>query len=887
MATAAYSDPWIPSRLLVPWSSRVSFSGSVCGLPGRECGCWRYQACKKIPGFEFNELKKHAVYPAGQRDPGQLQAWLVVRVGPDGNIEVSNRDLADFDDWRMLPRHHSVAFGFEAPLERLQPVWLECLAWVEEKDEHQEITEWAQGSGEEDDLGESLRPRSRVQPGLAAPSLYDCFKDLLFRPFDLSALARGARLSIADLLGRYLDSRCELFRGHDLGQHLGVSWCHLQVLLWNRFVKERPGRGRGRKEPAGGGADPILLSHYGISFSYVEPGSRELQFLDGLRFGGLDFIQKPQERLSQYIHFSLPLIVGQRSERPETALTYADCLAPEHRDQILPTEIDRSYLTFLCEEISAYLLFWILARLLARPEPSQACADRVKEILGGESSTETCQALLESEICLPLEDGIFRRELIEGVAAGHTGFLGFFPRPVSFRRVLETVDLHRGGEPLLQVARFLQNEFDSRQGGIDRLGFRLLPMYRDLGWDVCEELSSLDLGSCKGEDFSLEKPNGLQLLAWILRSLGAPLLEQGGSALTTLARRLPRDSVFPFAHVLTHWPLGYGVRRYFIFPIWESVIDGQGRPSIFAHAFSRRPGETRGEIETEARYLQEQLLLFGRLIAQSYYDRKLQEMQIAGAIYNIGHPLKRRVDAVRASLNFLLDDVERNEETGQIVAHIHTAGRRATRVANLGHVLDVFSAGLTGAARSEIFLRKPEWHSFASYRLDSGLSQATEIPSSSTISRLMLLPVSPQSPGEHEVACWIPGEKGLFRPADLFYDEMLFELLMNAGKHGDSDGGYVEVTVSVEDIDTAALPLPALVFRNRCLDEARIGKLPIRPGIWTRWNAGTRAPVGGLFFLSNLLVGFNLGDLWAQVESHDDGSFFAVALRLNGLRKVG
>jgi hypothetical protein len=876
--TKPHSDAWIPPELLVPWSSRVSFSSSVCGLPGRKCGCWRWRQLESK--VRFTEQRDQAISPSIARDVhNRWYRWLVFHIGlqhDDLQFVVCSR-TADLDRQRELKERHSIIFGFTDSDLLQRPTSIECRAWVESAKNHFEIEDWTLDGGEGAEH--------------AVPSLYDCFGGRLFDPVEIEALGPGTRIAIADLIGRHLDNQCSKFRRHVRDLQFGVSWCHLEVQLLLRWSAEpNDMQAEGPEDGREWRSRPYLLSDYGISFSDVDPATRKLRDLDVPRFGGLEFNQGSSR--SGTLEAGRSLVVGLRSRQADAALTYADCLAPEHRHQILPSELDSSYLSFTHEEIAAYLLFWLLALVLGSEDPDNAgCIAALVTLIESDDPFPAFATLLVAKLHLPWEGEVLKRPSLDASDTEVDAGLGVFRSPVPFGQALTLAGLDHGGEALVRVAEFLLREFHPAGSQPGSLGFRRLPMYEKLGWQACAELVQLGVAPhlLVGEERD-------RLLVLVLRSLGGALIQghrDSPGALRDLARQLPRASVFPFARVLDQWPRAAAVRRYFIFPIWESIIDGRNCPSIFAHVFSCRPAAGRKEVEAEGKYLQEQLLLFGRFIAQSYYDRQLQEIhaqrQIAAAAYNIGHPLKRRVDVLRASLTSLLDleDEEGRIEPVRLTARVRAVGDHAKRVSNLGHILNVLSDRLTKATHAGIFLRKAEWHATEPYRFAQGLTRLQTMPMPIGMPRVEIRGNGGDLLARYAIACRTDAETGRsFRPADMFYDEMLFEAFTNAAKHGVATEGVVEVECSVESLALAAGAHSAVVFRNRCAGEPRPERSEAASATWCRWKVDDRAAVGGLFFIANLLTELDLGAVWTQAQRREQGWAFALALSLNGLNEV-
>jgi hypothetical protein len=340
------------------------------------------------------------------------------------------------------------------------------------------------------------------------------------------------------------------------------------------------------------------------------------------------------------------------------------------------------------------------------------------------------------------------------------------------------------------------------------------------------------------------------------------------------------------------------------------LIGDEYRPSIFAHVFSAcRPSDDGGPstdipdrpqpldsqllggaarfpasgeeaTQEEAQFLITQLLPIGRLIAQSTYDDQLRRSQIesrlAAAAYSIGHPMKRRVDSVRAALNSMLD--LRPDDDAK--ALIHDAGRAALRVSRLGHILDVLSDVLQSSESENVFQHKDEWRADGPFDL-AGLLESLDGVCLAPGVRQVRIPLAASIEGAR-IGCWLRDRDGqLYRPADLFYDELFYELFLNAAKHGVGDTSEVSVEVRCQELTIRDVQIQAVTVVNGI--DSRDERLEAP---WAVWNEGDDAPVGGLYFLASLLHRAALGRLWTRTEQRNGEFVFVVALELNGLESI-
>lgn len=885
-------DLWVPAHLLVPWSSRVGFSKSVCGLPSQE-GCWRHRRCNVLGNTNaLGRLVKLAVASSRGTSRPRRSAWLVfLRPAEPASAAVEqhfSRSGDEVDELWKRPGYHSVVLELDRSGSDLRPYSYSCRAWNGK--DHQEISDW--------------RDRQNDQ---APPSLFQCFGKELFRARDLSSVRKDLRASIADLIQSFLDRECREFRVHGRGAHFGVSWCHLDLYLQERSVNERAlGREKTREERRhdAGGA-PFSINDYLITFSLINPSSLRLEHLEEPHVLNLD-TEGDFRELRRSISGALPLWATPNGvERSAESVCYADCLTTRSREQLLAAEIDNSFLRISVPEITVYLLDWLLARVLAVGDLHGKVAHHLHRLVEMDDElVPAMEALLECDVRLDPDPRLFDPTELTTLDRDSKALLGAFPDVVPFGSILKAVDLQRGGVPLLEVVRFLSRKFRED-------GYRDLPMFSDLGWRTDRRLAETDWEQVEGAALCLDgvsRPRALEVLARVIRTIAREHVSLTAEHAEARSRRLTSRSVFPIAHLLTHWPPQKGVHTYYVFPIWESLIGDEYRPSIFAHVFSAyRPlgpegprdsclaeaqegdsseGTSHGHAAREqlageeAQFLLRQLLPFGRLIAQSTYDDQLRRSQVesrlAAAAYSIGHPMKRRVDSVHATLNSMLD-LKPNADTEAL---IHDAGRAALRVSRLGHVLDVLSDVLKSSEVKEIFQKKKEWRSEETLPLVDlvkPMDGACLAPGTWPVRSP--LTASIESTG---IGCWLRDQDDrLYRPADLFYEELVYELFLNAAKHGKPDGDRVPVEVSCREVTVRDGPVRAVTLANGIEPCDETSESP-----WQIWNEKGDAPVGGLYFLTGLLHRAGLGRLWTRRALRRGAPIFLVALELNGLESI-
>ena len=266
-----------------------------------------------------------------------------------------------------------------------------------------------------------------------------------------------------------------------------------------------------------------------------------------------------------------------------------------------------------------------------------------------------------------------------------------------------------------------------------------------------------------------------------------------------------------------------------------------------------------------------------------YKDSESSRMLAMGA-YKIGHPLKERADSARSALQEAIISLKEDPEA--VPFWLDHALARVDRVRKLGHLLDLLSRVIENPGGHH-FLAKSEWHDEEPYSLADGLLRNQQLLLKGN-SQLDLDPQPFQKTwlDNLEVVGWItrPHERDC-RPGNIFYDEILAELLNNAFKYmmPALDGRRVLT------IDTAQSPdgPMMLVFRNRCsareaIERLQVGTDPRQD--WTQFDIKRRVSVGGIYYLAVFLQYAGVGTIWARVTERADGAYLDIGIAFRNLK---
>ena len=281
---------------------------------------------------------------------------------------------------------------------------------------------------------------------------------------------------------------------------------------------------------------------------------------------------------------------------------------------------------------------------------------------------------------------------------------------------------------------------------------------------------------------------------------------------------------------------------------------------------------------------------------QKAKDESERARELAVAAYKIGHPMKHRVGPVRMSLKWFKDRASEGRIPEKDAWAEALWGLRALkRVEALGHILDVLSRALGSRTadsdeKERVFLVKEEWRDANNYDLTSRINElASEANKLQEDDDRKMVVQGPSGADGREpvIRPWIQSDQEAYRPADLFYNEILTELLANALRKGHEQAGrLVHVEWSFKKITDPAsgVSQTALVLSNPCpYGEAR-SRTAVSSDAWEPWTSPDRSAVGGVLFLAQLLEYTGMGRLFVRI-SHDSGELgtFSVGLWLSGL----
>jgi hypothetical protein len=247
----------------------------------------------------------------------------------------------------------------------------------------------------------------------------------------------------------------------------------------------------------------------------------------------------------------------------------------------------------------------------------------------------------------------------------------------------------------------------------------------------------------------------------------------------------------------------------------------------------------------------------------------IKQLDFAEAAYSIGHPLKNRIMPIAASLEALQRNVGLVTDNTIQQRLKHSVAQAKTSLyllGDLGHILDVTSRCIRGQEREKVFLAsgKHEWRNCAEpYRLVERLLAIVGRPLPPLCNPSVQVVFQPPNV-DIIVRLWISeGTAGdSCRPSNLFYDEILQELVINAARHANTPLDLpVVMQVGVETIPALSKSetFPAVTISNKCAPLAGVNQLGLREGEWFLFDAGVKCTEGGLPILTTFMQVTGLG----------------------------
>jgi hypothetical protein len=264
----------------------------------------------------------------------------------------------------------------------------------------------------------------------------------------------------------------------------------------------------------------------------------------------------------------------------------------------------------------------------------------------------------------------------------------------------------------------------------------------------------------------------------------------------------------------------------------------------------------------------------------------VKRLDFAEAAYGIGHPMKNRVMPLSRALDQLEADITDGRSPNELRRSIGEARTSLRIIENLGHVLDTLSRGIKKEEKERVFLAKPkDWTMQQAYDLSTAFRNICKRPLPASCSQTVNL-ILDEAGQQMWIDPWIAqsGEDKC-RPHDLFYDEIIQEVIINAARHSQVDP--VEVRVSNAMIQNLESSFFSVIVSNYCDKPQSLQELNLPSGKWKAFELSAKGAAGGLPILTTFLQTTGLGkELLVRIDAEQRGIRFSVALPFEGLRRM-
>lgn len=263
-------------------------------------------------------------------------------------------------------------------------------------------------------------------------------------------------------------------------------------------------------------------------------------------------------------------------------------------------------------------------------------------------------------------------------------------------------------------------------------------------------------------------------------------------------------------------------------------------------------------------------------------DEARRRLDLAGAVYAIGHPLKHRLGKLRGAFETVLQSAKngRNSSERRAIDTFASAfDTRLVAVTNTAKCVDLMAEQCRCDGNPGVFDRAKDFLVEQPYpllkRLQATIAELQPdlnvvISDEGLLGRAYVRPTIGRSP-----AC---------RLFDPFFDDLLYELVTNAETKVPADNR--SLTISLRDLapelgSVQEVPSWSLELLNPTREVEFSRRLNLVPGEWRRWDISPSGPQGGLRLVAVALRSTECGDVWARPERGEENHWgFRIAIRL-------
>jgi hypothetical protein len=264
-------------------------------------------------------------------------------------------------------------------------------------------------------------------------------------------------------------------------------------------------------------------------------------------------------------------------------------------------------------------------------------------------------------------------------------------------------------------------------------------------------------------------------------------------------------------------------------------------------------------------------------------SRARRNAELAESVYAVGHPLKNRFARAKQRVMQAKAQIMNNPpEIDFAKSWLQLAEQHIESAIATGAVMDllarVCSAGGSVGNLDKRFYSSQPFHFGA--RVAEVIHELAAGGETLYVQDEDLLTIA-----SCRVSAWMTTSRGRQRLFDTFYDDIIFELLINAFLNAPISSKRLKCGTESIALD-GDKSLQFLTFCNPTTESDEnefVQRLKLRPNHWSKWDTSSGGPRGGLRLLANQLSFTSAGVLVAKPYKCDDKWWFAIALHLEGM----
>jgi hypothetical protein len=288
-------------------------------------------------------------------------------------------------------------------------------------------------------------------------------------------------------------------------------------------------------------------------------------------------------------------------------------------------------------------------------------------------------------------------------------------------------------------------------------------------------------------------------------------------------------------------------------------------------------------------------LFLGYRNYQVEQKRRIDRAKTVGA-YTASHPLSHRLDNLRSVVQLLAEliyQMEPNPELLRALDRVFTVILELYSFSDILKVTGRASEHTRSRSISSVFFEKPEWYAPEPFEINTAIKKIWKnIGDVAAMRRQHFtndeVPKLRHDDSKAIIDPWIAGSPEpdphqalqLYRPADLFYEQIIEELLLNAAKYA-----LTEVSVEYVEWIYRKRKLPSLKISNdfNLTRLSLLGEDKAPPPIGKQFLWADFAGTGGLKCFDSFIRMSGVGPgVWALIERKANADMFTLYVPLSG-----